>query len=81
MSELPKLPLLKEYVEETPYGHGMTMAQIADYETALRKYWEARCRLAVETLQSIKNNEEGGSDTRCAEEALAAIGELPNADR
>jgi hypothetical protein len=37
-----------------------------------------RLRVAVEALKQIKFNEEGGSDTRCAEDALEAIGELPD---
>lgn len=75
-SPLPAWPERDKFVTPTPYGDGMTMAQIADYETALTAFWESRCRVAVGALHLISGNwPEDPSAT--ADEAISTIGELP----
>lgn len=76
MDKLPPWPELPElfYADNCFPPH--VQAKIL-YERASATAWEQRCRLAVEALQSISGNEEGGSDTRCANAALVAIGPLP----
>jgi hypothetical protein len=72
MKPWPKLPLI--------LGEGIHGACIdhVEYQTARADAAMDRLRVAVEALKQIKFNEEGGSDTRCAEDALEAIGELPD---
>jgi hypothetical protein len=78
-------PERSEYVTPTPYGDGMTMAQIADYESARAEAAMSRLRDAHQTLEVLAAQTSGkpGSTARAdcmaamANAALSRIGELP----
>ncbi len=78
-AEVKPWPVRSEYVTDTPYGEGMTMAQIADYSEALAAAWESRCLVAVEALQRISDLDDDhyAAAIRPAEKALSRIGDLP----
>lgn len=75
-------PERSKYVTDTPYGDGMTMAQIADYQSAraeaamerLTKLRKAAIRFMASDIAN-KHKDYGCVD--CIAEALAAIGPIP----
>lgn len=73
-------PERSEYITPTPYGDGMTMAQIADYESARADAAMSRLRVAVEALKAVLDYEGEQIDKRSGRlihKALSRIGELP----
>lgn len=76
MSEkMPEFPNRDDYITPSVYGPSMTLAQMADYERALRMAWEARARVAVEWLELC--TDERGETIMEARHALELIGDLP----
>jgi hypothetical protein len=69
---------MKPWPKPFEAGDTLDLGQYIRYERARYEAAMDRLRVAVEALKQIKFNEEGGSDTRCAEDALEAIGELPD---
>lgn len=57
----------------------LSLSMLANYERARADAWEARCRMAVETLRSAQPDVRQPHIYAQIKEALALIGELPPA--